>query len=172
MPKHPTYNGQSRMVVPAGNYQGRLISIDEVDKKFVQPGGEQTQWAWKFAIEADDQSATVCMYTGMSYGNDKAQLTAVLTSLYGRVLTERDLAKIDLDDLVGEPFALKIMVQQKQDGSGTYNKVKAIKRVQAQMSAPQRPVSPPPVAPIAVKTQATAGDDEEEIEDWGTWGSF
>ena len=108
-------------LIPAGEHILKLQSCDiqEFEDRFQKSeSGKVERLKFRFiSNETDDDGAPYdyVVYTGMTYGNDKAGLTRLIDMLVPG-MTEKKFADFDTDDLVGKRFRAQIKHVKKEDG--------------------------------------------------------
>lgn len=118
-------------VAEAGTYTCRLKEVvEEKGTKFDDPSVEIDQYKWTFeATEAEDSKGEpyrFIRFTGIAYGNDKANLTKMLDGMLGRRLTQDEYEDLDIDDLKGRKW--KVMVDEITNQKGNQvNKILSVK---------------------------------------------
>ena len=108
-------------LIPAGEHILKLSSCDvqEFEDRYGKSNSGKVE-RLKFRIvsnETDDDGTPYdfVVYTGMTYGNEKAGLTKLIDMLVPG-MTEKQFADFDTDDLVGKKFRAQIKHVKKDDG--------------------------------------------------------
>lgn len=114
MPIYSTASSQKEFdnseLLPIGMYVGKLVKLQE--KMGQWEGQEREKVVWMFDTEKerrkDDSPFRLFLRTGLSYGNDKAMLTKVITWIYGQTFTEEEWEGFDLEGLLTIKFNLMV----------------------------------------------------------------
>jgi len=148
-------------VAEDGVYLCRLKEIiAEQRPSFENPDVMVDQFRFSFETieEADENGAPYrfVKFTGVKYGNDKANLTKTLDSMLGRRLTPDEFNDLDLEDLTAKKW--RVCVEQTTSGKGSA--INKISWVKPQATKPQNvatAANAPRTAPAAAAPGGTRG---------------
>ena len=141
-----------REILPAGMYKVRCNGIEE------KSGEYGVSWMWK--LETVDRTRTdgkpfwLTLFTNTSYGSDKARLTKLIDSLYGRRFTAEEWSGFDVQKLEGHEY--NAMVVKSNKGGEERNNVETLIPVDYD-TLPM----PPNASNGKAAPPAAAADDEE-----------
>lgn len=118
---------------PCPEYTGRAVCVDVTPlKEYETQYGVKQKFKFAFEIDLQDDSRdpvqpwVVFTKPMVPSLHEKAALTAFLKDWFGRKLTDKETASLDLDSLIGKPANLVIAHEQSQDGTRTYANIKLI----------------------------------------------
>ena len=120
-----------RQVLPAGLHFAKLLAISERERApFGAPEGSTEKNPcinWKFGLFSDEACTKhkadvdgsllwAIQQTGVDYGGGRSKLTQLLTNICGRKLTEDEVGRFDVSNLLGLKCQLVIELDTKPDG--------------------------------------------------------
>ncbi len=171
MPDYGNYNegGGGGTLLPVGEHPCKIASVTITTGKKYQSDEEQEQYKWEFHSltrkDAEGAPEIITCWTGVDYGNEKANLTLFVNSVFGRHLTKAEWRALDLERMVGIKGMVYVASHTKTSG------VKTVK-FGSWRNPDGRPVPSPdqfegasamqPSAPMPKSVTA-----EEEAEDFG-----
>jgi len=118
---------------PCPEYTGRAVCVDVTPlKEYETQYGVKQKFKLAFEIDLQNDSRdpvqpwVVFTKPMVPSLHEKAALTGFLKDWFGRKLSDKETASLDLDSLIGKPANLVIQHEQSQDGSRTYANIKLI----------------------------------------------
>jgi hypothetical protein len=112
---------------PCPEYDGRAVLVDVTPLKEYQTSyGPKMKFKFVFEIDLIDDSrkppqpwVVMSMPMTASLG-DRSALGKLLKGWFGRPLTDKETANLDLDSLIGRPAKITVIHEQSDDGTKTY----------------------------------------------------
>ena len=120
-------NGGGFPVAEPGVYACRLKEVEVVKQTKYGTEDEMVdnfRWVFLTTEEMDEEGNPYrfTMFTGTSYGNDKAKLTLLIDKMVGRRLKDQEFFNLDLEALKRQVWSVSVDTAVSQKGS-EYNRV-------------------------------------------------
>jgi hypothetical protein len=118
-----------------GIYLCKLAEVEPIKQpSFDDPAIEEDKFKFLFeALEETDSQGRpyrFVKFTGRAYGNEKANLTALIDGMMGRHLTQEEFANLDLDNLMAKKYRVNVELTQSKTGKDI-NKILWVKTPKA-----------------------------------------
>ena len=125
MPDYGNYNegGGGGTLLPMGEHACRLASVSITTGKKYQSDEEQEQYKWEFHSlsrkDVEGAPEIITCWTGVDYGNEKANLTLLINAVFGRQLTRQEWRALDLAKMVSVKGMVYVAAHTKTSGIKT-----------------------------------------------------
>src|ERR1017187_6421774 len=101
----------------SGEYSVKLIGLEAAEKEYqgkVSPAFKLTFETTK-AKNKDGEPYRIFYKPGVTFGDDRARLTAMIRSIFDRAPSPEEFCRLDLELLIGEQYKVLVETSEKDD---------------------------------------------------------